>query len=162
MLVGSFAFAANTIVPRAYYAMQDTLFPAIYGTAAVLLSIPLYLLGLDWMGTDGVALALSLSAILQVLVLYALWNRRTGNPGRRVYLFYFKMMVFSAPLGFFMAWLKAAALSGIDASTLLGSLAVCLIIGVLFALILLATGYGLKIKEITGLVDRLRGKYSRS
>ena len=35
-LIGSFAFAANTIVPRAYYAMQDTLFPAIYATIAVI------------------------------------------------------------------------------------------------------------------------------
>lgn len=161
MLVGAFAFAANTIVPRAYYAMQDTLFPAIYGTIAVLLSIPLYLLGLNLMGVDGVALALSLSAILQVLVLYALWNRRMDNPGRRVYLFYLKMMAFSAPLGFCLAWLKSAALSGIDSSTLPGSLAVCLIIGALFVLILLAAGYGLQIKEITGLVDRLRGKFRR-
>jgi putative peptidoglycan lipid II flippase len=158
MLVGSFAFAANTIVPRAYYAMQDTLFPAIYGTLAVLLSIPIYLLGLKLMGVDGVALALSLSAIMQVLVLYALWNRRTDNPGRAVYLFYFKMMVFSAPLGLFLAWLKSAALSGIDASTLWGSLTVCLIIGALFALIVLATGYGLRIKEITELAGRIREK----
>jgi len=162
MLVGSFAFAANTIVPRAYYAMQDTLFPAIYGTVAVLLSIPLYLLGLNLMGAGGVALALSLSAILQVLVLYALWNRRTDNPGRAVYLFYFKMMVFSAPLGLLLAWLKSAALSGIDSSTISGCLTVGLIIGALFVLVLLATGYGLKIKEITGLVDRLRGRFGRS
>jgi putative peptidoglycan lipid II flippase len=162
MLVGSFAFAANTIVPRAYYAMQDTLFPAIYGTVAVILSIPLYLLGLNLMGADGVALALSLSAILQVLVLYALWNRRTDNPGRAVYRFYLKMMLFSVPLGLFLAWIKSAALSGIDSVTVLGSLAVCLIIGALFALTLLAAGYGLKIKEIMDLVDRLMAKFRRS
>ena len=162
MLVGSFAYAANTIVPRAYYAMQDTLFPAIFGTIAVLLSIPFYLLGLNMMGTGGVALAASLSAILQVLVLYALWNRRNHNEGSPVYLTYIKMMLFSAPLGFFLAWLKSAVLSGIDNSTLLGSLLLCVIIGVVFGLIMLATGYGLKIEEITGLVDRLRGKFSRS
>jgi putative peptidoglycan lipid II flippase len=162
MLVGSFAFAANTIVPRAYYAMQDTLFPAIYGTAAVALSIPLYLLGLNMMGARGVALALSLSAILQVLVLYALWNRRTDNQGRPVYLFYLKMMAFSTPLGILLAWLKSAALSGIDASTLFGSLVVCMLIGTVFLLIVLATGYGLKIKEITGLVDKIREKLRRS
>ena len=155
MLMGSFAFAANTIVPRAYFAMQDTLFPTIYGTIAVLLSIPLYLLGLNIMGVSGVALALSLSAILQVLVLYILWNRRTGNRGRPVYLFYLKMMAFSAPVGFFLAWLKSTAFNGIDSSTLLGSLTVCLTIGAVFILILLAAGYGLKIKEITGLVDKL-------
>ena len=162
MLVGSFAFAANTIVPRAYYAMQDTLFPAIYGTIAVLLSIPLYLLGLNMMGAGGVALALSLSAILQVLVLYALWNRRTHNQGSPVYLFYLRMMVFSAPLGLILAWFKSAALSRIESSTLFGSLMVCLIIGAVFVLILLAAGYGLKIKEITELFDPLRGKLSRS
>jgi len=162
MLVGAFAFAANTIVPRAYYAMQDTLFPAIYGTVAVVLSIPIYLLGLNLMGAGGVALALSLSAILQVLVLYALWNRRTQNRGSPVYLFYFKMMVFSAPLGLFLAWFKSSALSGLNAATLLGSLLVCLIIGALFALIMLAAGYGLKITEITELADRLRGKLTRS
>jgi putative peptidoglycan lipid II flippase len=158
MLVGSFAFAANTIVPRAYYAMQDTLFPAIYGTAAVLLSIPLYLLGLNMMGAGGVALAASFSAILQVILLYALWNRRNQNDGRPVYRFYLKMMVFSALLGFFLAWLKSTALGAIGSSTLLGSLAVCMIIGAVFVLIILATGYSFKIQEVTGLVGRLSAK----
>ena len=162
MLVGSFAFAANTIVPRAYYAMQDTLFPAIYGTIVVLLSIPLYLLGLNIMGAGGVALALSLSAILQVLVLYVLWNRRSNNHGRPVYLFYLKMMVFSAPLGLLLAWFKSAALNGIDSATLSGSLMRCMITGGVFVLIILVAGYGLKIKEITGLVDRVRGKLKKS
>ena len=83
-LVGSFAFAANTIVPRAYYATQDTLFPAIYGSLAVILSIPLYLLGLKMLGTRGIALAASLSAVFQVLILYILWNRRSGNSDSRI------------------------------------------------------------------------------
>ena len=160
MLVGSFAFAANTIVPRAFYAMQDTLFPAIYGTVAVLLSIPLYLLGLKMMGAKGVALAASLSAILQVLILYALWNRRNRNEGSRpVYLFYIKMLLFSAPLGLLLAWLKSTALSRIDSATLFGSLMVCMIIGALFVLILLTAGYGLKIKEISELATRISGKF---
>ena len=158
MLVGAFAFAANTIVPRAYYAMQDTLFPAIYGTLAVLLSIPLYLLGLKMMGANGVALAASVSAILQVLMLYALWNRKNDNEGRAVYLFYLKMMVFSAPLGLILTWLKSTALSAIDASTFFGSLTVCVIIGTVFALILLVTGYSLKIQEVTDLAGRLSAK----
>jgi len=158
MLVGSFAFAANTIVPRAYFAMQDTLFPAIYGTAAVLLSIPLYLLGLNMMGANGVALAASLSAILQVLVLYGFWNRKNKNEGRPIYLFYLKMMVFSVPLGFFLTWLKSTALNAIDSSTFFGSLIACMIIGAVFALIMLVTGYSLKIQEVTNLVDRVTAK----
>jgi putative peptidoglycan lipid II flippase len=162
MLVGSFAFAANTIVPRAYYAMQDTLFPALYGTFAVLVSIPLYLLGLNIMGAGGVALAASLSAVLQVLVLYVFWNRKNKNRGRPIYLFYLKMMLFSAPLGLFLAWLKSTVLSSIDSSTLIGSMMVCMILGAVFVLIMLVTGYGLKIKEITEFADRVREKFRTS
>jgi putative peptidoglycan lipid II flippase len=158
MLVGSFAFAANTIVPRAYYAMQDTLFPAIYGTVAVLLSIPLYLLGLKMMGANGVALAASVSAVLQVLILYALWNRKNQNEGRTVYLFYLKMMIFSVPLGLFLAWLKSTALSAIDVTSFLGSLAVCVIIGAVFTVIILASGYIFRIQEVTDLAARITAK----
>jgi putative peptidoglycan lipid II flippase len=159
MLVGAFAFAANTIVPRAYYATQDTLFPAIYGTVAVMLSIPLYWLGLNFMGTMGVALAASLSAIMQVLVLYALWNRRNPNSqSRSVYYFYLKMMAFSVPLGVFLAWFKSTVLAPINASTFTGSLMVCIASGLVFGVILLAAGYGLQIREISQLAQRLSKK----
>jgi putative peptidoglycan lipid II flippase len=158
MLVGAFAFAANTIVPRAYYAMQDTLFPAIYGTLAVLLSIPLYLVGLNLMGAGGVALAASLSAILQVVALYAFWNRKNRNDGRPVYSFYLKMAAFGIPLGLLLVWFRAKLTSLIDSSTLIGSFTVCMIVGALFVLILLGAGYGLKIKEITALGDKLMKK----
>jgi len=159
MLVGSFAFAANTIVPRAYYATQDTLFPAVYGTMAVLVSIPLYWLGLNLMGTLGVALAASLSAIMQVLVLYGLWNRRHPNPGSRsVYRLYLKMIAFSVPFGLFLTWFKSAVLFRIDASAFAGSLVVCVVCGAVSVLILLAAGHGLGINEISELSHRLRKK----
>jgi putative peptidoglycan lipid II flippase len=159
MLVGAFAFAANTIVPRAYYATQDTLFPAIYGTVAVMLSIPLYLIGLNLMGSLGVALAASLSAIMQVLVLYTLWNRRNQNAqSRSVYFFYLKMIAFSVPLGVFLAWFKSTVLAPINTTTFAGSLMVCVASGLVFVLILLAAGYGMKIKEISQLAQRLSKK----
>lgn len=159
MLVGAFAYAANTIVPRAYYATQDTLFPAIYGTVAVILSIPLYLIGLNFMGTQGVALAASLSAFMQVMVLYALWNRRNQNAqSRSVYYTYLKMMAFSVPLGVFLTWLKSTVLASIDTSTFTGSLMVCIAIGLVFVVIMLAAGYGLKINEISRLAHRLSQK----
>jgi putative peptidoglycan lipid II flippase len=110
------------------------------------------------MGANGVALAASVSAILQVLMLYALWNRKNKNEGRPVYLFYLKMMVFSAPLGFVLTWLKSTALSAIDASTFLGSLTVCMIIGAVFVVIMLTTGYSMKIQEVTDLVARVTTK----
>ncbi len=162
MLVGSFAFAANTIVPRAYYALQDTLFPAIYGTLAVLLSIPLYLVGLKLMGAGGVALAASLSAILQVVVLYTLWNRRQHNNGRPVYLFYLKMMAFGVPVGLVLVWIRNVIISYIDSTTLIGSGLICVIVGAVFMVILMGTGYGLRISEITRLVDKLGERFKKS
>jgi putative peptidoglycan lipid II flippase len=158
-LIGAFAIAANTIVPRAYYAMQDTLFPAIYGTIAVFLSLPFYLLGLKLMGARGVALAVSLSAILQVFVLYALWNKRSCNPGSgEVYRFYLKIMALSAMLGIVLAWFHRALLGWIDATTFIGSLLVSLFTGALFIIILLVAGYGFRIKEISDLTAKFASK----
>jgi putative peptidoglycan lipid II flippase len=158
-LIGAFAFAANTIVPRAYYAMQDTLFPAIYATIAVILSIPLYLAGLKILGTRGIALAVSLSAVLQVYLLYTLWNKRTQNKGSRaVYMTYLKMFFFSSLLGIFMAGFKLRVLGGIDSATFSGSLAVALITGIIFMSILFLGGYVFRIKEIREIIDRFMAK----
>jgi putative peptidoglycan lipid II flippase len=158
-LVGSFAFAANTIVPRAYYAMQDTLFPAIYGTIAVILSIPLYLAGLNILGARGVALAVSLSGILQVFLLYALWNKRTQNKGSRdVYVTYLKMISLSVLLGIFLAGFKLKALGGIDSATFSGSLWVAFITGIVFTGVMLFGGYVFRIREISEVIDRFRDK----
>jgi putative peptidoglycan lipid II flippase len=159
LLVGAFAFAAYTIVVRGYFACQNTFFPALYGTIVVLLSIPLYLLGMNFLGVRGVALAVSLSGTFQVTVLYALWNKRSNNTGsRHVYIFYVKIMCFSAVLGVFLAWFKSSAFFWIDSTTFQGSLMVSLLTGAVFLVILLATGYGLKIKEVMELANRLARK----
>jgi putative peptidoglycan lipid II flippase len=159
LLVGAFAFAAYTIVVRGYFASQDTFFPALYGTIVVLLSIPLYLLGMNLLGVRGVALAVSLSGIFQVTVLYALWNKRSNNiESRRVYAFYVKIMCFAVVLGVFLAWFKSTALFWLDSTTFHGSLMVSLLTGAVFLIILLTAGYGLKIKEVTELVHRLAKK----
>ena len=158
-LIGSFAFAANTIVPRAYYAMQDTLFPAIYATIAVILSIPLYLAGLNILGARGIALAVSLSAIFQVYLLYALWNRRIQNKGSRVvYVTYLKMFLFSALLGIFMVGFKLKILGGIDSTTFGGSFWIALITGIVFIGVMLLGGYIFRIREISEVIDRLLDK----
>ncbi|MGD9361744.1 MAG: murein biosynthesis integral membrane protein MurJ [Desulfobacterales bacterium] len=156
LMIGTFAFAAYTVVVRGYFASQNTLFPALYGTIVVIVSVPLYLLGMNLLGVRGVALAVSLSGILQVTVLYALWNKRSNNiEGRGVYAFYGKIMCFAAVLGISLEVFKSKALFWIDPSTMHGSLMVCLLTGMMFLGILLVTGYGLKIKEVTELVNRV-------
>ena len=158
-MIGAFAFAAYTVVVRGYFALQNTLFPAIYGSAAVLLSIPLFLAGTKLLGAGGVALAVSLSGIVQVGLLYALWNRRSHNPeSRGVYHFYLKMMILAAVLGIILEGFKSAALSGLDSTTIAGSFLICILTGTVFSILLLVVGYGFKINEITSLVDRAASK----
>jgi len=94
-----------------------------------------------------------------VTVLYALWNKRSNNTGGRgVYAFYGKVMVFAAVLGIFLVWFKSRAFFWIDSSTVFGSLTVSLLTGAVFLVILLAAGYGLKIREVTELVNRVVNK----
>ncbi|MGD8761647.1 MAG: murein biosynthesis integral membrane protein MurJ [Desulfobacteraceae bacterium] len=159
LLIGAFAVAANTVVPRAYYAMQDTLFPAIYGTVAVLISVPFYLMGLKLMNTEGVALAVSLSAILQVVVLYALWNKRSHNQGSKgVYRLYLKIIVFSVLMGIVLVWFRSVVLAGIDATTIGGSFLAVVLSSALFLIVLLVAGYGLKISQIDELIRKIINK----
>jgi putative peptidoglycan lipid II flippase len=125
------------------------------------LSIPLYLAGLKILGTRGIALAVSLSAVLQVYLLYALWNRRTQNKGSRaVYVTYLKMFFFSSLLGIFMAGFKSTVLGGIDSATFSGSLGVAVITGIVFMGILFLGGYVFRIKEISEVISRLLVKLS--
>ena len=156
LLGGVFALAAYTIVPRAFYAMQNTVFPAIFGSIAVLLSIPIYYFGLRFFGSKGIALAISLSGILQVVVLYMLWNKRSDNQGsRQVYIFYTKMIFFSTALFPLLSWFKTNVLTALNPATFSGSILVVLLTGATFTLIMGLVAYSLKIKEITDVAGKI-------
>jgi len=159
LMIGAFAFAAQTIVVRGYYAVQNTLFPALYGTAAVVLSIPVYMAGMLKMGASGVALAISLSAIFQVALLYVFWNKKSENKDcYRVYRFYLWTILLSIPLGLFLEFFKATLLSGFDSTTFAGSLAVSILTALVFVVMVLSAGYALGIKEIKALLSRILEK----
>ena len=136
--------------------MQNTLLPAVYGTAAVVLSLPLYVIGMQWLGIDGVALACALSATLQVAVLYAVWNRKRGNPAsREVYRAISKSLGLSVLLGGFAFIIRAALLSVADNATFSGCLGILAITGGLSLFFLVGAGYFLRIEEITSIFKKL-------
>jgi putative peptidoglycan lipid II flippase len=162
LMVGAMAFASQTVVNRGFYAMQNTLLPAAYGTLAVILSIPLYFAGMHWMGIKGVGLAVSVSAIGQVAIMYAVWNRRSRNAGSgEVYRFFFKMVVVSIPLGGLLILLRWGVASMVDVRTFYGSLVTTIVVGSAFLLLLLILGYGFQIREITALLQRLSRRLKR-
>lgn len=159
-LIGVFAFSAQTVVVRGYYAMGNTLFPAVFITVAVLLSVPLYFFSMHIMGARGIALAVSVSAIFQVILLYGLWNKRSGNKeSHAVYFFYVKIIVISMAIGVVLEWFKSKVLLSIDSGTISGSLSVLALTGTLFLALFFLIGYIFKIKEIAELKHRLVKKF---
>jgi putative peptidoglycan lipid II flippase len=158
-LAGAVGFAASTVVVRGYFATRNTAFPAVFGTVVVLASLPLYPLGIVLMGVEGVALAISFSGVVQVVVLYILWNRRSRNTGQgEVMRFYLKIALLSLVLAPLIAAVRRMALQALDPSGPAGSLAIAVIVGSAFAALMLAAGYWLKIAEITDLTEKfLRG-----
>lgn len=156
MMPGAVAFAAQTLVVRGYYATRNTLFPAVFGTLAVLASLPVYFGAMRAFGPSGIAMAGALSALIQVVLLYMLWNRRSDNQGSgRVYAFYGGMILISVPLGIFLEWIRTALLAHISLAPLYGRILVCAGLGTLFVVLIAATGFVLRIEEITGPIRKV-------
>jgi putative peptidoglycan lipid II flippase len=156
LMAGAFAFAVQTLVVRGFYATQNTLLPAVFSTAAAVLSLPIYAYGLRHFGADGVALAVSLSAILQVVLLYGMWNRRSGNQGSRaVYFFYLRVTGLSLPLGFLLERLKIFLHTVIDPATLAGCLATGAITLGFFLCLTIVAGHALRVEELIRLEKKI-------
>lgn len=156
LMIGAFAFSAQTIVNRGYYAVQNTLSPTLFVTSATVLTLPLYYLGMIYWEIYGIALALSLSTIIQVFLLFMFWNKKSDNrEGVAVYWFYLKMALLSIPIGGLLFVFKTLILKRVDPSTMLGSLMHLFSLSILFVFALIGSGYLLKIKEIFEISDSL-------
>ncbi len=159
LMTGAVAFAVQTVVVRGFYAMQNTILPAAFGTLAVLFSLPIYWLGLHFMDVAGVALAISLSAFLQVSALYIVWNRKSGNKdSRMVYGFYGRMLLWAMVLGGLLEIVRRFLHTLIHTSQFNTSLIICIVTGCLFLVFLIAVGKYFKIPEITILTNRIKAK----
>jgi len=78
--LGMFAWGAQNILARVFYAARDTLTPAVLGTGMTLISLPLYWLLVRQGRHLGLALASSLGIVAYMAVLFAFLNRRLPNP----------------------------------------------------------------------------------
>jgi putative peptidoglycan lipid II flippase len=73
--LGLWAWAAQTLVARGFYAMGNTWIPSILGTILVPISYPLYVsLGNRW-GTNGLAVASTIAITLYIVILMRLLRR---------------------------------------------------------------------------------------
>jgi putative peptidoglycan lipid II flippase len=73
------------VLTRAFYAMHDTRTPVLWAIIAVAINVPLMAWLVGPMGVEGLALALSISASLEVIgLLWALHNRIESIEGAAV------------------------------------------------------------------------------
>lgn len=162
LLTGAFAFTAQTVVVRGYYAVQNTLFPAVFGTIAVLLSLPAYYFAMNIMGVTGIAIILSLSAFFQVLLLFIIWNKKHNNlHGKSVYTFAIKIISISIVTGIILEMFKTNCLGFLNAQTFIGCFTIFIIIFSIFIGILLLIAYLFKISEISEVLTNLLRKIIR-
>jgi putative peptidoglycan lipid II flippase len=95
--IGMFAWGAQNILARGFYATQDTLTPAVVGTVLTFLNLPLYWLFVRQGRHLGLALASSCGIIAYTAVLFILLNRRTANrDARSILVFFLKVSAASA------------------------------------------------------------------
>ncbi len=155
-MIGAFAFSAQTIVSRGYYAMQNTLFPTMMATLCVAASLPLTYYLMTILNARGVALGLSLSAMLQTFVLFECWNKRSKNEDKKqVYHFFLKTMLITAGIGSILFFSASALRSVINSLTLPGSCAIAIITGIEFLLLFYASGRLFNITEILSLFETI-------
>jgi putative peptidoglycan lipid II flippase len=157
LMLGAVGFAGQTIVNRGFYARQNTILPTIYGSLAVLISLPVYYLGMRFLGARGIGLAIGFSAVAQVFLIYAIWNHRSGNhDSRHVYGFYLKLALLALPLAGALFAFKRFALVRLDYTTFAGNLTCVMLTGALALLLVVGMARAFHIGEINILIDLIR------
>jgi putative peptidoglycan lipid II flippase len=78
LLTVVFCWGVHQLVSRAFYACQDTVSPALIGTLATVVCLPLFWLLGRSLGAAGVALASALAVALYTAALCWWWARRCG------------------------------------------------------------------------------------
>ncbi|WP_321491774.1 murein biosynthesis integral membrane protein MurJ [uncultured Desulfobacter sp.] len=158
-MAGAFAFSAQTIVSRGFFAVQNTLFPAVFSSVCVGLSLPLLYFAMTAMGINGVALGLSMSVIITTGALFEVWSRRTQNTGKTdVYTFFGVMLLVSIMVWGILKAIYVGILHVIPISGLFTHIVICLIVGTVFLIILAGMGKIFKIREISSLYTKVLAK----
>ncbi len=154
-MAGAFAFSAQNIVSRGYYAVRNTLFPSIFTSLCVLVGLPLIFALMHFMGPRGVALGLSLSVILQAFVLFECWSRKSGNSGKKkVYGALGRMCVLGLVLGSVLRGLVLFLRQFLDSFSFLGALTISAATGTAFLILFFGAGHVLAIPEITRFYEK--------
>jgi putative peptidoglycan lipid II flippase len=148
-MAGAFAFSAQTFVARGFYALENTLFPAVVSTLCMLAGLPVIYLCMTILGPKGVALGLSMTVIVSAFALFESWNRKTGNAGKfEVYRFLFKLVLVSVVMGTVLSGIHQGLNLLMPPASVAPALGICAVTGFLFLFLMPVAGKLLGIPEI--------------
>jgi len=102
--LGMFAWGAQNILARAFYAMHDTITPAVVGTAITLLNLPVYWFLYHRMQHLGLAAASSVGISAYTIILFVLLIRKTHGHGLKSLLGFFGKVVLASAAAGFACW----------------------------------------------------------
>jgi putative peptidoglycan lipid II flippase len=149
--IGMFAWGAQNILARGFYATGNTIIPAVAGTLMTGLSLPLYWILVQRLQYRGLALASSIGIIAYTLVLFVLLNRRTQNrEAGGLVIFFTKVSVASAGAGLLCYALAGWAEGFLPWQRPLGALAVLVIVTAVGILLLGLLMKLLRVSEFEG------------
>lgn len=158
-MVGAFAFSAQNIVSRGFYAARNTLFPAIFTSLCVIITLPFIYFPMKIWGAKGVALGLSFAVMVQSFTLFECWNQRKKNPEKKdVYLFFLKIIPVSLIIGAIL-YSSVFGLRRIGSEgTFCQAWITCFIAGFEFLILFFLSGRLLNIQEIQILFNNIFGR----
>lgn len=101
LVLGSTAFSLRDIINRAYYSLQDTLTPMLFGVMAVIINIISNLVVVKRMGVGGLAFSTSFAATVTSFIMFFTLSKKTrGINGSKILISLFKITVSSVVMGF--------------------------------------------------------------
>jgi putative peptidoglycan lipid II flippase len=155
--LGMFAWGAQSIVARGFYAARDTLTPAVLGTLLTLLNIPVYWLLVRRMQHLGLALASSIGIVVYTMVLFAFLERRLpGYDGRPLLAFFAKISALAAIMGL-GAWQTTNLLAtSIGWTSIRGALAVLVLATLAGLAIGMILAWAFRVEELRSLLRKSR------
>jgi putative peptidoglycan lipid II flippase len=154
--MGMFAWGAQNILARGFYATQVTWLPAIVGTIVTIVSLPIYSLLMRRFQHLGLALASSIGLVAYTIVLFLLLNRRTQNKGAgALTLFFVKVAGASALTGWICYELRLALETRIPWHRFSGVLVLLTVDSTIGILILVLLAKLMRIREMDDQIARL-------
>jgi putative peptidoglycan lipid II flippase len=154
--LGMFAWGAQNILARGFYAARMTWLPAIVGTAVTAASLPVYAALAHREQHIGLALASSLAMAVYALVLFVLLNRLTQNhEAGAMTLFFLKISGASVLTGWVCYRLRLALEPHFAWQRFTGALLLLTIVSSAGIVLLLLLGKLLRLREMDEQIARL-------